>query len=83
VCVGMLCRDSGRATQYCFYASLHKSHFLTMSNLYTIHKWRCVLCLRNKKVFVNEQVTMSPKSMVCRDVLNYGMCCRESPSCGK
>jgi hypothetical protein len=34
VCVGMLCRDGVRATCYCFYASLHKSHFWTMSNLY-------------------------------------------------
>ncbi len=36
VCVGMLCRDGVRATWYCFYASLDKSHFWTMSNLYIL-----------------------------------------------
>jgi hypothetical protein len=36
VCVGMLCGDSVGATRYCFYASLHKSHFWTMSNLHIL-----------------------------------------------
>jgi hypothetical protein len=40
--------------------------------VYNICKWRCVSQLRDKKVFVNGQVSLSQKSMVCQDVLNYG-----------
>ena len=52
-------------------------------SVYTIGKCRCVFSLKNKKVFVNGQVTMSQKSMVCRDVLNYGRGLSGEPVSGR
>jgi hypothetical protein len=67
--VGMLCRDGVRAAVR--KSSTYESFLDHEQFVYTIGKCICVFCLRNKKVFVNGQVTLSQKSMVCRDVLNY------------
>jgi hypothetical protein len=60
VCVGMHCRDGVRATVRKSTKESFLDHEL-FENILSVSE--DVYCLRNKKVFVNQQVTMSQKSM--------------------